>query len=80
MNGIFLEEGRTSMHEEGIRECPKQEKKMPVGWRTEMEEEIKSKETNSFGGGVEIAALFKTGNSCQTRLNPRPKKKTLKHL
>lgn len=27
----FLEEGRTSMHEEGIRKWPKQEKKMPDG-------------------------------------------------
>lgn len=49
---------------------------MPDGRVTEVEEEIKSKETVFLGGeSVEIAALFKTGNPCQTRLNPRPKKK-----
>ena len=66
------------MHEERIRKWSKQEKKMPDGGVTAMEEEIKVFFWG--GGGVGISALFKSANLCQTRLNPRPTKKTLKHL
>lgn len=77
----YLEEGTTLMHEEGIRKWPKQGEKMPDGWVTEMEEEIKSKETETvfFVGRWDIS-IVQNRELVPDMIKSSAKKKTLKHL